>query len=263
MRLIDFLFKQFIHLAFLVFILCISCESDELDFDTSELENVRIGLYVDAGATDIDKVEDMLKQLNCSYLPIDRDSILESNLSNYNIILFPGGDMWEYKNSLSVTGVQKLKNYVQHGGGYIGICGGSYFAAEKIVWRGWADEPRQYLTITGLGLFSGTADGPIEDFAPSYQDNNCKVNIEQNHPITSDIPQQIDYLYSFGPKFIITDSSNVTILGRTDVGNHIVVMAVKCQQGKVFLTALHPEFDNDKSSWKMIRNAILWCSNKL
>lgn len=263
MGLINFLFKRFIHVFTLVFILCISCENDELNFDTKELENVHIGLYADAGATDIDKVEEMLKQLDCFYLPINRDSILESNLNNYDIILFPGGDMWIYKSHLSMTGVQKLKNYVQQGGGYIGICGGSYFAANKIVWRGWADEPRQYLTIAGLGLFSGTADGPIEDFAPSYQDNNCKVNIEQNHPITLDISQQIDYLYSFGPKFLITDSSDVTILGRSVVGNNTVVIAVKCQQGRVFLTALHPEFDNDKSSWKMIRNAILWCSGKL
>jgi hypothetical protein len=97
---INFSFKRFIYIFTLVFILCISCENNELNFDTKELENVCIGLYVDAGVTNIDKVEEMLKQLDCFYIPINRDSILESNLSNNDIILFPGGDMWEYKSHL-------------------------------------------------------------------------------------------------------------------------------------------------------------------
>jgi hypothetical protein len=77
------------------------------------------------------------------------------------------------------------------------------------------------------------------------------------------MPLQIDYLYSFGPKFIIEDSSGVSILGKSASGNNSVVLAVQYELGRLFLTSLHPEFDNDKSSWKMISNAILWCSNKL
>jgi len=231
--------------------------------DAAGLKGIHIGLYIDDGAAGIDMVDSMLNKLGCFYSKINKDTILISNLSNYDIILFPGGDMWVYKNHLNATGVKKIKEYVQLGGGYIGICGGSYFAANKIIWRGWADEPRQYFTITGLGIFSGTADGPIEDYAPTYQDYNCKININRNHPITTDIPQQIDYLYSFGPKFINTDSSNVSVLARSASGNNSVVLAVQCERGRVFLTSLHPEFDNDKSSWTMIRNAILWCSNKL
>jgi len=40
-------------------------------------------------------------------------------------------------------------------------------------------------------------------------------------------------------------------------------MAVQYEQGRVFLTALHPEFDDNKTSWVMMKNAILWCANKL
>lgn len=241
----------------------LSCGKNDPNPDTSELSNIHIGLYVDNGAAGIDEVESMLGQLGCFYSAINKDTILTGNLSNYDIILFPGGDMWVYRSYLSNTGVQKIKEFVQLGGGYIGICGGSYFAADNIIWRGWADEPRQYFTNTGIGLFHGTADGPIDDFAPLYQDTNCKININRNHPITSDSPQQIDYLYSFGPKFIISDSSGVSVLGTTVTGNNTVVLSVQCEQGRVFMTSLHPEFDDDKTSWVMIKNAILWCSEKL
>ena len=254
--------RTLIFLAVLIIATLTSC-SDEVFFDTKELGNVHIGLYVDKGATNIDKVEDMLKQLNCCYTPINKDSILQDFLDHFDVILFPGGDMWEYKNHLSDYGMQNIIHYIQHGGGYIGICGGSYFAAEKIIWRGWANEPRQYLTNNGLGLFHGTADGPLEDFAPSYQKYNCKVNIENCHPITINIQKKLEYLYSYGPKFVISDSSNITVLGYSNTGNHSMILAIEHQNGKVFLTALHPEFDSDKSSWEMISNAILWCSGKL
>jgi glutamine amidotransferase-like uncharacterized protein len=240
-----------------------SCGKDDSKKDISELKNIHIGLYVDNGASGIDEVESMLEQMGCYYSTINKNTILTSTLSSYDILLFPGGDMWVYKSHLSTAGVQKIKEFVRHGGGYIGICGGSYFAADKMVWRGWADEPRQYFTNTGLGIFSGTADGPIDDYAPLYQDFNCKVNINRNHPITSDCPPQLDYLYSFGPKYIIADSSCVSVLGRSAIGNNRVVLSVQCEQGRVFLTSLHPEFDGDKTSWVMIKNAILWCSNKL
>jgi glutamine amidotransferase-like uncharacterized protein len=260
---IDCLLKKQVFALSVILIIFFSCENDDRDHDTSGLKNIHIGLYIDNGAAGIDEVESMLKQLGCYYSTINKDSILTSNLSNYDILIFPGGDMWVYKSHLSSSGVQKIKDYVRLGGGYLGICGGSYFAANKIVWRGWADEPRQYFTNTGLGIFSGTADGPIEDYAPSYQDINCKVIINQNHPITYEIPQQIEYLYSFGPKFIIEDSSNVSILGKSASGDNSLVLAVQYEQGRLFLTSLHPEFDNDKSSWKMISNALLWCSKKI
>jgi len=234
-----------------------------LGSDLTELKNIHVGLYIDNGAGGIDQVKSMLNQLGCFYSTINKDTILTSDLNKYDLILFPGGDMWVYKSHLSAMGINKIKEYVQFGGGYIGICAGSYFAADKIVWRGWANEPRRYHTISGLGFFSGIADGPIDDFAPTYQVNNCIVNINRYHPITSDISQQLDYFYSFGPKFIIADSSSVSILGQSASGNNSVVLAIQYKLGRVFLTGLHPEFDDDKSSWKLISNAILWCSNKL
>lgn len=250
-------------IALLLFISCENKNSDiyvaEFESNQSKLENIHIGLYTDSGAEGVYMVEDMLNEIGSNYSTISKSIILNDELSIYDIILFPGGDMWEYKNYLSEKGLQIIKDYVQAGGGYIGICGGSYFSANTIIWRGWEYEERKYAEFSGLGIFSGIADGPIEDFAPSYYKYKCGVNINQNHEITNDIPQQLSYLYSFGPKFIISDSTNISILGKTVLGDNPVILSVEEQEGRVFLTSLHPEIDESKESWNMIRNAILWC----
>lgn len=251
-------------IAFLLFISCENKSSDiyvsEFESIESKLEKIHIGLYTDSGAEGVDKVEIMLNEIGSNYSTINKSIILNDQLSSYDIVLFPGGNMWEYKNYLSEKGLQIIKDYVQSGGGYIGICGGSYFSANTIIWRGWEYEERKYAAFSGLGIFSGIADGPIEDFAPSYYKYECRVKINLDHAVTNDIPQQLSCLYSFGPKFIITDSTNISILGKTVLGDNPVVLSVEEQEGRVFLTSLHPEIDESKESWRMIRNAILWCN---
>lgn len=236
-----------------------SCDKKD---NFQETSTIQIGLYTDNGAASTVEVGKMLNELGFVYSKINKDTILTGKLGMYDLILFPGGDMWVYRTHLTSEGIQKIKEYLRLGGGYIGICAGSYFAANKIIWRGWADEPRQNISFTGLGIFSGTADGPVEDFAPTYQDMNCSVNITQDHSITADVPSQLDYLYSFGPKLIPNDNSGVSILGKTAKGDNIVALAFQYEEGRVFLSALHPEFDDDKTSWKMVSNAIIWCAEK-
>ncbi len=59
--------------------------------------------------------------------------------------------MYEYANSISSTGRQNIRNYVSKGGGYIGVCGGAYYASNVIYWR------RARLPVQSLGIFLGSA----------------------------------------------------------------------------------------------------------
>jgi glutamine amidotransferase-like uncharacterized protein len=173
----------------------------------------------------------------------------------------PGGDMWTYGSYLSNTGMIKIKDYVHQGGGYLGICGGSYFAATLIVWRGWANEPREYITTNGLNLFQGTADGPIEDFAPTYVDSKCGIVIVQKeNPISLNLAEVIEPYYDHGPMFLFNDSTNITTIGRTIKGNKRILLSFQYGSGKVFLTGAHPEADISRTTWVMVKNAIKWCS---
>jgi hypothetical protein len=56
----------------------------------------------------------------------------------------------------------------------------------------------------------------------------------------------------------VADGGGVTVLGTTTKGNHAVILAVEEEEGRAFLTGLHPEFDESRASWQLVRNAILW-----
>jgi glutamine amidotransferase-like uncharacterized protein len=261
-----------IRILLLLLISLCSCKKDttapdivilNYKFNDNQSANYKLCVYLDNGVFDGCKTNtvNMLNAMNCSYTAINRDSIFNGALNNYNVLIMPGGDMWQYGSNLSIAGMAKIKNYVSQGGGYIGICGGAYFAANLIVWRGWANQPRVYDSMSGLNLFQGTADGPIEDFAPSYVDINCQIAIiKKGNPIVTDLPDFISPYYDHGPMFLFNDSINIATLGRTIVGNKKILLFFKYNAGKVFLTGAHPEADNSRRSWVLIKNAIEQCS---
>jgi glutamine amidotransferase-like uncharacterized protein len=260
-------------LFLLAFILC-GCKKEESTAPFDPLPNyklddagssgIKICVYLDNGVFDVCKTYtvQMLNEMKCNYTPVNRDSILHGALNHYNLLLMPGGDMWAYASYLQNSGMTKIKDYVKQGGGYIGICGGAYFAANLIIWRGWANQPREYSSILGLTLFSATADGPIEDFAPTYVDSKCQIAIVQKeNPIASNLPDIIEPYYDHGPKFLFIDTLNISTIGRTVNGNKRIIVSFRCGLGKVFLTGAHPERDDSHVSWIMVKNAFKWCSN--
>jgi glutamine amidotransferase-like uncharacterized protein len=261
----------FLFLFVIVFFLG-SCRKNDVitpDFtpdyklDDRKSKSIKVGLYLDSGVFESCKTNtvNMLNEMQCNYTVINGDSILNNALSHYGLLLMPGGDMWIYRSYLTTAGMAKIKEYVSQGGGYIGICGGSCFAAYQNVWRGWANQPREYISVNGLNLFLGIADGPIEDFAPTYVDSKCQIKIVQpGHPVSAGLPDVIQPYYDHGPMFLFTDSVNITTLGRTVIGDKKIIIAFQCDSGKVFLTGAHPEADNSRITWVMVKNAVKWCS---
>jgi glutamine amidotransferase-like uncharacterized protein len=205
----------------------------------------------------------MLEGMKCNYTVITKDSILNSNLDRYSTLLMPGGDMWQYRDYLGANGMKKIKDYVNRGGGYLGICGGAYFGTNKVIWRGWSNKPRKNISMIGLNLLASDSDGPIEDFAPSYVDSKCKVNIvEKNHAISQGVPDIIEIYYDHGPMFLITNTTGISVIGKSVNGDKTTMIASSYGMGKVFLTGQHPELSDTHISWTLLKNAIKWCSNK-
>ncbi len=205
----------------------------------------------------------MLNDLGIPYTEINRDSINQGSLKNYNVLLMPGSNNYEMGQELGIEGIGKVRNFIKLGGGYFGICGGACFAPETMVWRGWSDEPRTYIEISGLGIIGGTADGPVEDFAPSYQDFSCKINIvSDQHPVAEGLPETIQYLYDHGPMFITGDNPRIEVIGKSVKGDKNFILCSEFYEGRIFITSGHPEVGNSKSSWPMVVNAINWCSKR-
>ncbi|MBN2274571.1 MAG: hypothetical protein JXK95_09585 [Bacteroidales bacterium] len=244
-----------------------NCDDDsENQYDTSLItfDSIKIALYIDDAVWPNCKLytETKLKEIGLPYTVINKDTILKGNLIFYSVIIIPGGKPDLYEQNLEQEGLNIINNYVSRGGGYIGICGGTYLAAQTNIWRGWAGEPRTFFSYTGmLNIFKGTADGPIEDYAPTYKDYNCGVKIiNKEHPVTNDLPDTIYYLYDHGPMLIKEDDPNAIDLGKSLKGDKVLILTTQYKNGRIFLTSGHPEVMSSKACEELIENAIVWCS---
>jgi len=254
--------------VFLLLLFVVNCESQSD-------KNAIIALYSGRGTDEelIQATKNMFEWMDCTVQLVKADYINNESLDSFNILCIPGGDMYKYAQDISSEGKEKIRNFISDGGGYIGICGGAYFASEKVIWRG------NQLPMNPLGIFPGTAKGPINEIVPYPDKGVVKINIVDSlHPITQSEPDSIWILYYWGPVLIPNKNANVTILGRYNKGNkEPAMLAIDYGQGRVFIIGVHPEieedsdrdevnladeFDDQGSDWELMRKAVLWCLNK-
>ena len=233
-----------------------------------------LGVYSDRGtwSESVQACQKMLEWMGHSVSLIDAYDTRNGGLQNLGMIVFPGGNMYQYAEDISSTGRASIKRFVRNGAGYIGICGGAYLASEKVMWQG------RKLPMEPLGIFPGTAQGPIDEIVPYPEYGMCKVKIvEATHPITRSELDHSWMLYYWGPALFPNAGANVTILGMYDKVDWPMMLAFHYGVGRVFLIGAHPEieedsdrdgnlfaeeFDDQGSDWELMRRAVAWCLKK-
>ena len=260
--------------VFLSFILITNCESEK---------RADIALYSDQGADKdcIRATQEMLEWFGYTVELIKADYINEVGLDSFRMLCVPGGNMYQYSLDISLEGKEKIRDFIRGGGSYIGICAGAYFTGEKVFWRG------QRLPMTPLGIFPGTAKGPVDEIVSFPDQEVVKVNIvDFKHPITRTEPDSIWILYYWGPIFIPNKDAEVNILARHNRGDYSAMVAFNYGRGRVFIIGPHPEFEEDSdrdsvifkdtvindvtyrsedelddrgSDWELMRKAVHWC----
>ncbi len=233
-----------------------------------------VALYSDRGADEdcIQATTNMFEWMGYAVSLVNADYINSEGLDNFSILCIPGGNMYQYAQDISSGGKENIKDFIRNGGGYIGICGGAYFASEKVMWQG------NQLPMTPLGVFPGTAEGPINEIVPYPDYGMCKVNIvDSTHPITRSEPDYAWMLYYWGPVLIPNEDADIAILGKYESVNQPAMLAFDYGLGRVFLIGTHPEMEEDSdrdgvdvfdelddqgSDWELMRKAVLWCLNE-
>jgi glutamine amidotransferase-like uncharacterized protein len=229
-----------------------------------------------------------------SVVRLNAQDFQAGSLDTFDIICMPGGDMYLYASELGEQGIDRLLEFIRGGGGYIGICGGAYFAGESVYWRG------SRLSMRSLGLFSGAAVGPLNDVVQYPQYGMCDViSAGTNHILNSYLPDTSSILYYWGPAFALNHDTTVITLATYDIDqlpdtSTVVIpkedLKDKHQEllsamlvgnyasGRFFLTGVHPEIEenNDRDStdfcsglndeisdWHLMKAAVDWCLKRL
>jgi glutamine amidotransferase-like uncharacterized protein len=202
----------------------------------------QIALYSETGADErcILTTTRMFEWMGYDVTLIDADSVNNTILEKYNIICFPGGDMYQYSQNISAEGFEKIRAFISAGGGYIGICGGAYFTGEKVFWQG------NQLPMNSLAIFPGITRGPIDEIAPFPHCKMCKTNIvNTSHPITQTESDTTWICYCYGPMFLPAEGAEIDILGVYEINDKPSIVAFEYGVGRVFIIGIHPEFEED------------------
>lgn len=266
----------FLSLLFIIILIALASHNPPPEDDLHPPEKTSlVALYSDRGTWDesVQAVEKMFQWMDYTVELVNADYINNKGLDDFLILCIPGGDMYQYVQDLSSRGRENIRNFIRDGGGYIGICGGAYFASEKVIWRG------SQLPMTPLGIFPGTAEGPMNEIVPYPNYTMCKVNVvDSAHPITQYEPDSAWMLYYWGPALRPKEDVNVTILGEYDSVNQPSMLAFDYGLGRVFLIGTHPEieedserdgvtfadeFDDQGSDWELIRRVVLWLEKEI
>jgi len=174
-------------------------------------------------SSDVSAVEAILKSLKLSYATAnssEMDSMTETKLKSYKLLIVPGGNSITIGDHLTKTATTNIHNAVQSGLHYLGICAGGFFGG--------------YSIYNGLDLTSGVWF--------NVYDNGDKGTGKTAVEIAGPNGTKLDQFWEDGPEF----SGWGTIVGKYPDGTPAVVEG-KSGSGWVILAGFHSEAP---ASWR-------------
>jgi biotin--protein ligase len=158
------------------------------------------------------------------------------------LLIFPGGRDLPYVEALSNGPMDKIKNYVEEGGKYLGVCAGAYFACDSIEFA--KGGPLEVTGERALKFFPGKGIGPaIKEpvFSYGHETGACIAKLKTTHPSYNSCG-----LYFNGGCFFQNDPHNASFetLAQYEDVEETPSAIVKCQvkKGLAILSGVHPEF---------------------
>ncbi|MFP6866280.1 MAG: succinylglutamate desuccinylase/aspartoacylase family protein [Roseibacillus sp.] len=98
---------------------------------------LRVALY-DAGGVGGNgprQLETVIKEIKPSFTwRISSGDIADGALQQFDLVIFPGGSGSKQAAAIGAEGRAHVRNFVEDGGGFVGVCAGAYLAAANYKW---------------------------------------------------------------------------------------------------------------------------------
>ena len=210
----------------------------------------KILIYQDYGCSDttalITGLREYFEPRGCEVGFTDAAGIIHGNELNDKVLAFfmPGGAGTPYRHKLQVLGNDKIREYVQDGGIYYGICAGAYYACRYTEFETDIPELRK-VTQCGLNLVEGKAIGTLyKEFNILPYDKNAASSAVVEL-VWNDNSRYMTH-YHGGPYFESSNSDTDEVLayyGLTDKKPALISRVYG--KGKVILSGVHFENKGD------------------
>jgi len=241
-----------------------------------DFHETKVALLTWSGAL-LPAVEKMFEYMNFTVETVSGNEIKSGALDDFDILVCPGGSGSPF-DDLGMNGINRIRDFIENGGGYLGICAGALYASDYFVWKGVPsfeppfDEDIVMGTNMNFDLFPGVGYFPIEEI--SVNTAMTKINIiDHTHPVTDSLPDHMHVFYAQGPYLEPHEDANVTILATYDVTGEPAIVAFQYGRGNVILSGVHPEYEMDSdrdgnppdpafsdegSDWPLVVEAMKW-----
>lgn len=160
--------------------------------------------------------------------------------SDANLFILPGGADLPYVKHLTPNGNAIIKDYVNSGGFFLGICAGAYYASSAIEFA--VDSSNEITQRRDLAFFPGIAKGP---FFKQY-DYQSEAGAHAARLIESKTQQKFSIFYNGGCGFLKSEEDeNTEILAKYEEINLPAIIKIKYGSGTCILSGVHPEYSSD------------------
>lgn len=98
---------------------------------------LRVAIYDDsaeAGKGPVNLLRILTSETGFSARRITSEEIRQGGLAEFDVVVMPGGSGSKQAELLQESGRDKIREFVRSGGGYVGICAGSYLASSHYDW---------------------------------------------------------------------------------------------------------------------------------
>jgi putative intracellular protease/amidase len=95
---------------------------------------VRVAIYRGEGGGQADADRAAAPLHGRTVLFVDENAIRAGALDQADVVIFPGGSATAAGNALREDGRERVRAFVENGGGYVGICAGAYLASTYHPW---------------------------------------------------------------------------------------------------------------------------------
>ncbi|ELP93595.1 hypothetical protein EIN_063200 [Entamoeba invadens IP1] len=205
-------------------------------------------LYSDDGASKIclKETEKMFSLLfpHSKVIRITATDVLNTNWQSIaDLFVMPGGADRPYNRNLGEAGSKLIRQYVEMGGKYLGICAGAYFACDRFEFNKHIEGEEEVCEERSLKFFDGMAFGPLyPNFKENLETGAVVVPIFYNET-------QCSIYYNGGCAFVhnddkssVTHTDNVVAFYENGM-NAVYVKTIG--KGKVVLSGPHFEISGE------------------
>jgi glutamine amidotransferase-like uncharacterized protein len=178
----------------------------------------------------------MFEWMNATVTVLNATEIANGELWNYDILAIPEGLGPYLQSWLGPDGLEAIRDWIAHGGSYIGVRGSAAMAVTKSYFEG-------RNTTFDLGLFNGTS---IE---VTDLDDECITNIDIHRdasgPDLSSLPRSLSVLFWTGRYFVADEGEDMIVIGTYGHNGLPAMIATKYGSGCVFLSSPEPEYEEN------------------